>query len=124
MSDDFSDIPGVIESMAEIVTLVTPAAGVLGSDGFWRPGAETTSSVNVVSWPTSGREAQKLPEGVRTRELRTFVSTVEMTGALAGTGKPAHRIRSYLGADWEVQNSWRWNIGGFWLSIASRLGAA
>jgi hypothetical protein len=122
MSEDFSDLPAVIESVAEPVTLVTLAMGVLGSDGFWRNGAESTATINVVSWPTTGRESQQVPEGVRSRELRTFISSVELRGAKGGESLPAQRIRGYLGADWEVQICKPWNVGGFWESVAVRVG--
>jgi hypothetical protein len=122
MSEDFTDLAATVESLAEPVTLVTTAPGVLGADGFFRPGAETTSTINVVSWPSTGKESQQLPEGVRTRELRTFATTVELNGALAGTGKPAQRITGYLGNDWEVQRCERWNVAGFFVAVAARIG--
>ena len=122
MNEDFSDLAGVVDSLAEPVTLATPAMGVLRDDGFWVSGAEAETTITVVSWPTTGRESQLLPEGIRSRELRTFVSSVELRGALGGEGKEAHRIKGYLGADWEVQRCKPWNIGGFWESVAVRVG--
>jgi hypothetical protein len=122
VSEDFSDLAATVDSLAEPVTLVTSAVGILGSDGFWRDGVEVVSTINVLSWPSTGRESQQVPEGVRSRELRTMVSSVELRGALGGEALPAHRIRAYLGADWEVQRCERWNVGGFWVSIVARLG--
>ena len=116
------DMGGAFDGMTEAATLITPAASVLASDGFEREGTETEAAIEVVSWPSTGSESQRLPDGVRTLELRTFASTTEMRGDDALNGLPAQRIRYDDGSEFALQKAERWLIGGYWIAIGTRVG--
>jgi hypothetical protein len=116
------DMAEAFDGLTETATLITPAASVLASDGFERDGVETETEIELVSWPTTGSESQKLPDGIRTLELRTFASTTEMRGADVANGLPAQRIRYDNGQEFDLHKAERWIIAGYWVAIGTRVG--
>lgn len=115
------DMAEAFDGLTETATLITPAASVLASDGFEREGTEAEAEIDVVSWPSTGAEAQKLPDGVRTLELRTFASVSEMRGADSPSGLPAQRI-SYDGIEYAIQKAEPWKVSNYWIAIGVRVG--
>jgi len=57
------------------ITLIVRAAGTRGTDGYWIPGTETTSTIYAGVQPFEGEEFQLLPEGERKRDPRWIATT-------------------------------------------------
>jgi hypothetical protein len=62
------------------------------SDGKYVPGALTTLTIQAINQPLSGRELQRLPEGLRTKETRQFYTTTELRAASVADGTVADII--------------------------------
>lgn len=121
MSEDFTDLGAIVDSIGHTVTLITPDAIVLGSDGFQREGLEIEADVVACSWPSNGREVEQLPSGERTKETRTFALARSVSEGDATTGTPAQRFRED-GREYRVTKVAPWTIGGFHVAICVRVG--
>lgn len=72
-------------------------------------------------YPTSPREAQVLPEGVRNKQLLTLFSTEKLNSASSRNGTDGD-IVLYREDEYEVRKTEDWqNTGGFFKSIAVRI---
>lgn len=66
------------------ITLTTRAAGSYVA-GVWTPGEATTSTILGSPQPLTGRQREKLPEGLRTKQtLRLFTTAVLSPLSIAG----------------------------------------
>lgn len=83
------------------------------------PQPEELLQVEANVYPTNGRELQRLPEGMRTQEVRTMLSPVELKGQGAGQ---LPDLVDMDGDSWEVQNVKRWQLGGFWEVLLTKVG--
>lgn len=114
------DLSSVIASFATgtyVVTRRSPSA--YGTDG--RLDAPTTSTLNVTACvqPLTGRELQKLPEGMQTQELLSIWSPVELR--TQGSGQDPDLV-TIEGEAWEVQKVERWStLGAYWRAILAKV---
>lgn len=60
------------------ITLIVRAPGARGTDGYWTPGTETTSTIYASVQPMEGEEFQLLPEGQRKRDPRWLATTTAL----------------------------------------------
>lgn len=68
------------------------AAGAVSAAGRWTEGATTSTTILASVQPATGRQLQRLPEGLRERvELMAFTET-ELRTADQATGLSADRI--------------------------------
>ena len=88
-----------------------------GTDGRAVPGLATTFPAVAMVAPLSGRDLQRLPEGLRAMELRNFFSTVALrTGA-------APDVVSIGGEDWQAEHVEDWGgLGAYWRTVVRRVG--
>lgn len=83
-------------------------------------GATSSVSVRAAAYPVTGRELERLPEGLRTKELISLI-TADQLIPLAASNAPD--VVSVDGTDYEVQLVEAWTIGGFWRAVASKVAA-
>lgn len=78
------------------------------------PGAPTILEIAGSLQPMSGREMQRLPEGMRERELLQFFTPTEMRSG---------DVLEYGGYDWEVDRVFDFSqLGGYYRAVMTRAG--
>lgn len=103
----------------ESATLLRPGAGHRNQHGEWVPGADTTTTVQLATWPVTGQERMALPEGLRSDDIRTFCLRETVHPVEEGTdGTAGDRIR-YGGTDWRIFQVEAW--GGFTKAMGTRI---
>jgi hypothetical protein len=96
------NLSGLIGSMPTITAdLVRRAAGSY-TNGVYSGGTAATSSIRIIYWPATPREIERLPEGMRTREVIGIASKEVLRAAEHETGTQAD-IVAIAGRDYEVQ---------------------
>lgn len=90
-----------------------PSAATVAK-GRATPGAPTILAISGSLQPMSGRELQRLPEGMREKELLQFFTVVEMrSGDVLESG----------GYDWEVDRVFDFSqLGGYYRAVMTRAG--
>lgn len=103
------DLSGVISNFGATITGTRRTTAGYGSDG--RLDAPSTSSLSLVAVvePAGGRDLQRLPEGMRTREVKAVWTATALKSADA-TYEPD--LLTIEGASWEVQNVENWSTHG------------
>ena len=105
----------------EPITLKRVSSGPAFVNGFATKPASADVVIQAVIWPTGGQELQVLPEGLRTREARTLVTTSALQAAINPDVAYPDRF-AYDGSTWEVQIVTNWSQkGSYYLSIATKL---
>lgn len=95
-----------------------PAALVV--DGVARPQAEVVLQlVGAATYPANGREIQRLPEGMRTQEVRAVLSPLELH---SGEDDRSPDRLEMDGELWEVQTVKHWRLGGYWEVLVTKVG--
>ncbi len=119
---DAADMSDAVLMLARSYTLKRSAAGVLGADGIYRENVATSSTIQGVRTPLSGRQMDQLPEGIKSKEVEYFYSVAQLFGAAAPDGRPADRLID--GADeFEVHAVEPWGrLGNFYRSMIVRVG--
>lgn len=100
-------------------TVTRRSASAYGTDG--RLDAPTTSTFTVPACvqPLTGRELEKLPQGMQTAELLSIWSPIELR--TQGTGQDPDLV-AIDGDTWEVQKVERWNtLGAYWRAILAKV---
>lgn len=113
------DLSDVVLALATGTYTVTRASGV-GTyvDGVFVPASTSTVDVVAGVYPLTGRELQRLPEGLRTKELRQ-VFTVDPLLVSAPEQRPD--VVSIQGATWQVETVEDWEpAGNFYRNIVSK----
>jgi hypothetical protein len=95
---------GIIGSMPTVqATLKRRGAGGYVK-GVYSGGTVTTSTIPVVFWPASAREIERLPEGLRTREVIGIAAKIRLMVAEDTTGTQAD-VLTVEGRDYEIQKA-------------------
>lgn len=110
----------MLEDMSDAIDLlgsgsynVTRRAVPLMVDGRVLPSSSTALVVSGSLQPSSGRDVQRLPEGLRDRETIVFFTSTELQAADPATGEPGDRLVAN-GHTFEVQTHERWqDLGNF-----------
>ena len=110
----------MLADMADAVLLlgsgeysVTRRAAPLMIDGRLLPSSSTTFVATGSLQPSSGRDVQRLAEGLRDRETMVLYTSLELQAATPSVGTPGDRI-AVNGRDFEVQTHERWaELGNF-----------
>lgn len=115
------DLSSVIASFATgTYTVTRNSASAYGSDGRLDAPSTTTLSVEGCVQPLTGRELQRLPEGLRTRELRAFYTATELKTQGAGQDPDSIAID---GDTWQVERVERWaELGNYWKAVLIKVG--
>lgn len=95
----------------QAVTLTRYAASTRGADGRATPGATTITTIYASVQPTSGRDLERLPEGLRSRESRTAYTSSPVATADQVLGIQADRI-TVDGSTFEVYQVQAWPSSG------------
>jgi hypothetical protein len=115
--DDLSD---AIEELATGVYQVNRSTGATTYlDGVRVPPSTTASTILALVTPTSGRQLERLPEGLRSNETITIYTKTQLQ-TVAPTAEPDVVI--YNGASYQVESVERWQqSGSFWVALAQRV---
>jgi hypothetical protein len=114
-----TDLSHVIVSQGATYTLTrSPKLGYV--NGRVQPGVPTASTIVAVVAPVSGRELERLPEGMDTRELLQAFTIIRLYTA---SDVYAPDVLTVSGEDYEVQQVEDWSPhGNFFRSILTKVG--
>lgn len=75
---------------------------------------------NASMQPVNGRDLARLPEGMRTTELRVFFSPLELK--TAGKAQEPDVVIEPDGEEWEVQSVQAWvTLGAYWRAVVAKV---
>lgn len=115
--DDLSDVVDSMITDTYALTRRSPSSYV---DGRLQPSTNTVLSFSASVQPAMGRDLQRLPEGMRTAEIRAIFTTFPLLTQGAGQDPDIVAIE---GDAYEVQTVEAWgNVGGFYKALALKLG--
>ncbi len=116
------DLSGAINAFTTGTYVVTRrSASAYGTDGRLVVASTSTVSITACVQPLSGRELERLPEGLRTRELKAIYTATELK--TQGSGQDPDLV-SIDGDSYEVQRCDRWaELGSYWRVVASKVGS-
>lgn len=80
--------------------------------GRWVAGAASMFEITASIQPATPKELQRLPEGDRTTAVVAVWTSTELQ---------AHDLVAYGGGNYEVQALERWDLGGYFKALASRV---
>ena len=78
----------------------------------------STLTIQAVVVPLTGRELERLPEGLRTQEIQAVFTTTQLQSAAAG--QRPDEIAVGL-ESWQVEHVESWIAGAFYRAIVRRL---
>jgi hypothetical protein len=110
--DDLSDAVAMLASGSYTVTRPVAASLV---DGWAVPGLSAVQTFAIVAsvQPASGRDVERLPEGLRDRETMALFTATELRVAVPASGLPGDRLE-VDGFTFEVHAHERWAaLGNF-----------
>jgi len=114
---DLTDVIASFVTGTYTVTRRSPSA--YGTDGRLDAPTTSTFTVDACVQPVTGRELERMSEGLQTAEILTIWSPVELK-TQASTQDP-DRI-SIDGDTWEVQKVERWNtLGTYWRAYLGKV---
>lgn len=115
-----SDLSSVVASFYTGTYDVTRASGPgsYDAEGGFVPASMSVVQIQAVVAPLDGRELQRLPEGLRTRELRQVFTVAALRVAAPGQ-RPD--VISIEGSTWQVEKLEDWVANGnFYRAIVSK----
>lgn len=107
----------VISTFATGTYTVTRRAASTYSNGVRVAGSTSTLSITASVQPVTGRELERLPEGMRTTEVVKLYTTTALR--TADSGDPDHI--SIDGETYEVQLVERWTAKGYYKIMALKV---
>jgi hypothetical protein len=121
-----AEMSDAIDLIGTVTYTVTRKAAPSLVKGKRVAGTTSALTIEALVHPVAGRELQRLPEGLRSREVISIFSKTELRTvqvvAGAETACEADSIR-YQGRDYEIQVVEPWDeTGGFFRYYASKLG--
>lgn len=94
-------------------------AGGYGSDGIFAAPATSTFTIEASVQPVRGRELQRLPEGLRSEEVRAIFTPTALR--CAAPGQLPDRI-SIGGESWQVEVVEDWSdLGNYYRAVARKV---
>lgn len=116
--DDLSDIGGIIEDFAAPYTVSRAGAiDFTTTPGFPLAGTPTAIPITAVVQPVRNKDLQRLPEGLRTDQLRAVFTETQLQT------EPQPDTIVIDGLSWQVESVEPWESGGFWKAIVRKVGA-
>lgn len=114
------DLSDVIASFATgTYTVTRRSASAYGSDGRLDANSTSTFSVAACVQPVTGRELERLPEGLRNREVLAMWSPIELK--TQGDSQDPDYV-SIDGDTYEVHKLERWNtLGAYWRALLTKV---
>lgn len=111
-----------IDFFPELVTLRRAEPGYMDRGVYCAGEVESTADLTMASHPAPGNEVERLDEGLRRREVRSFYAAIELFGVEAPDGRNPDQITRADGVTYEVQRADDWrDHGGFWHALSVRL---
>jgi len=109
----------VVSRFGSTYTVTRTSAATSYSDGKRATPSTSTLSVTGVVQPVPGQELNRLPEGLRDRDVRVFWTTVALQG-----GSAVEPDRVAIGSDtWQVEECRDWTgLGNYFRSIIRKAG--
>lgn len=102
------------------VTRAAYRANPYGTDGKLIAPSTTTVSARACVQPATGRDLQRLPEGLRARDVVALWSVDELLTARPGQEPD---IVTIDGASWQVEHVERWDqLGSYWRAVLVKTG--
>lgn len=116
------DMSDVIAELGGTTYDVTRRAASTTAGGRVTPGASSQLQILAAVQPLNGRETDRLPEFLRSREVRQLFTATELRAAGSVAGADADVV-SIGGLNWEVSTVEAWHEhGGFYRVLVSRTG--
>lgn len=107
------DLSGVLSSFDTETRTVTRPSNSYDANGVFSA-TTSTFSATLLEQPLTGKELQRLPEGLRGEEVRAFWATAEL------------RVKDSIdisGTGWQVERVEDWSThGGYWRVLAKKEG--
>lgn len=117
-----ADMSDTVTGMSEPAELIDTVVGTWEKGEFTPFETTPTTMIDVVSWPSTARELEMLPEGMRSSEARTFVSATPLRTADVAGEKPPHRI-VYRGITYSLERHADWSgPGNFHVAVGVKVG--
>lgn len=115
------DLSAVIASFVTgTYTVTRSSVSAYGSDGRLDAPTTSTFTIDACAQPLSGRDLQRLPEGLRAQELLAVWSPVELKTQGPGQDPDSVEIG---GESWQVQKVERWDtLGAYWYAVVAKTG--
>ena len=118
---DFTDIVDAFDP--EAITISRFGAPVRVKGRATKPSASSVP-ITAVIWPSTGRESRLLPEGFRTIEARTILTSSLIRGAESPDVNYGDRF-TYEGDIWEIQVLDAWAAkANYYLGVATKIAPA
>lgn len=115
--DDMSDVVDSMITDAYAVTRRTPSSYV---DGRLQASTDTVFEILASVQPATGRDLQRLPEGMRTAETRVIYTTSELLTQGASQDPDIIAIEGFA---YEVQTVEQWvQVGNYYKALAQKMG--
>jgi hypothetical protein len=115
------DMAETIGSFAEAIEIMRYPSPVF-VEGRALNGKPTTTTIDAVVQPTTGRDVQRLPENLRETESIAVWCEYELRGASVEGRTLSDRV-VWEGRQYEVKNIERWkNLGNYVKAICTRVG--
>lgn len=111
MAEEFQvdDLSDVVDELATGIYVVTRPAPSVFINGRRQNPSSTVFEVRAAVFPASGRQLERLPEGLRTSEVLRVITKTELKTASSG-GEP-DRI-TVRGIDYQVHQVQSWQPSG------------
>lgn len=115
------DLSSVVLGFASAYTVTRASgAGAYGSDGKFDEPGTTTLSVQAVVHPLTGRDLQRLPEGLRTSDVLCVYSVERLRVKAAGERPDKITIG---GEQYQVEHVEDWStLGNYFRSYVRKVG--
>lgn len=117
-----SDLADVVDAFSDDYTVTRTGVAAYDVHGDPVAGSSSTFSIRACVQPVSGRDLQRVPEGLRTQELIALFTPTELR-TKTGTNEPD--TVAVNGVTYQVQQVERWaELGNYWRAIAMKVGTA
>lgn len=121
MTNMLGDFGWCLEQIGDPVVIVRARPQIMVNGRVTGHVVDTLINAIASMQPTTQREIEHLPEGLRNKGLITYFGPVKVNTVNTSTTKVADRIR-YNGAEYMVEKVDDWVQAGYYMAICSRMG--
>lgn len=113
-------LASVLDSFPQTTITVSRRGAPYVNDGVVQPGPNTSLTMIAVVTPVTGRELERLPEGLRTRQPRRFF-TVDALRTADDRSRFAADVVTIGDQEYQIERVSDWSDHGYYESIGVRL---